>query len=143
MRALQSLCMGQEAIVYFDGSCRGNPGPAGYGVVLHLEDQEFTAKDSIGEATNNRAEYRGLIAGLELARQNDVDHLIVRGDSELIINQMTGRYNVNDTKLRELHAEARELAKEFSQITYNSVDREEVDLADKLAREASKNRNTS
>ena len=133
--------MEKEAVVYFDGACKGNPGSAGYGVVLHLDDEEITAKDSIGDATNNRAEYKGLIAGLELAKQNGVTHLIAKGDSELIIRQMTGEYDVNNSRLRELHAEAREIAKAFTQIEYEEVDREDVEIPDKLASEACESNN--
>lgn len=135
--------MEKEAVVYFDGACKGNPGSAGYGVVLHLDDEEIIAKDSIGDATNNRAEYRGLIAGLELAKQNGVTHLIAKGDSRLIIRQMTGEYDVNDFRLQALHAEAREIAKEFTQIEYEEVEREDVEITDEFASDACQTQNSS
>ena len=115
-----------------------NPGPAGYGVALHLDDEVITAKGSIGYSTNNRAEYEGLKAGLEVARQNGVTHLNAKGNSQLIIRQMTGEYDVNVPQLQTLHAEAKEIAEEFTQIEYEEAEGEE-EIPDELAREACEN----
>lgn len=81
---------GRTTELEFDGACSGNPGPAGYGILLDLGAEEVTDNGYIGEATNNRAEYIGLITGLQLAREYDVSSLVVRGDSQLVIRQMTG-----------------------------------------------------
>ena len=131
--------MEKKAVVYFHGACKDNPGSGGYGVVLHLDDEEITAKGSIGFATNNRAEYNGLIAGLEVARQNGVTHLIAKGNSQLIIRQMTGEFDVNEPQLQALHAVAKEIAEEFTQIEYEEARGEDLEIPIKLAREACEN----
>ncbi|QLD89197.1 ribonuclease HI family protein [Natronomonas salina] len=123
-----------KAVLEIDGACSGNPGPAGYGVVLQVNDETYTESDSIGPATNNRAEYRGLIAGLGLARDKGVDHLTVKSDSELLIRQMNGEYRVRDTYLRALRQEATKLALEFETIVFEWVSREELGRAHELAR---------
>lgn len=131
--------MEKKAVVYFHGVCKANPGSGGYGVVLHLNDEEITAKGSIGSATNNRAEYSGLIAGLKVARQNGVTHLIAKGNSRLIIRQMTGEYDVNNPELQAFHAEAKEIANEFAQIEYEEARGEDLEIPNELAREACEN----
>lgn len=123
-----------KAVLEIDGACSGNPGPAGYGLVLYVNDDTYTENDSIGTATNNRAEYRGLVAGLDLARDKGVDHLTVKSDSQLLTRQMTGEYRVKDTHLRALHQEASELAHEFETIVFEWVPREGLGRADELAR---------
>ena len=92
--------------------------------------------DTIGVATNNVAEYSGLIAGLESALERDVTELEVVSDSELLVKQMRGEYKVKNELLRELVAEADALARRLSKVTYTAVRREHNELADTLVNEA-------
>jgi ribonuclease H / adenosylcobalamin/alpha-ribazole phosphatase len=121
-----------------DGGARGNPGPAAYGYVLEAEDG--TVLDAHGEpigiATNNVAEYRGLIAGLEKALVLGVGELEVVSDSELVVKQMRGEYKVKNEALRELWREATDLARRFDRISYTAVRRAHNELADRLVNEA-------
>ncbi len=121
-----------------DGGARGNPGPAAYGYVLEAEDGTVLAAEGegIGVATNNVAEYRALIAGLERARELAVDDLEVVSDSELLVRQMTGVYKVKNAALQELQARAARLARSFPRIRYTAVRREQNELADRLVNEA-------
>ena len=125
-------------VAYIDGGARGNPGPAGYGVRIEQSDgtlvQEF--HESIGVATNNVAEYRGLIAALEWARAHDCDALHVRSDSLLLVEQMRGNYKVKNAGLQPLYARARLLAHEISRVTFEHVGRELNAHADRLANAA-------
>src|SRR3954452_11233957 len=121
-----------------DGGARGNPGPAAYGFVL--EDSEGTVLEAhgeaIGTATNNVAEYRALLAGLERAAELGVDELEVVSDSELMVKQMRGEYRVKNEALRELSLEAARLARQVGDVTYTAVRREHNELADRLVNEA-------
>jgi ribonuclease H / adenosylcobalamin/alpha-ribazole phosphatase len=121
-----------------DGGSRGNPGPAAYGYVLEAEDG--TVLDARGEpmgiATNNVAEYRGLVAGLTKAAELGIDELEVVSDSELLVRQMMGVYRVKNAALKELSAEAGRLARRIGRVTYSSVPREHNELADRLVNEA-------
>jgi ribonuclease HI len=121
-----------------DGGSRGNPGPAAYGYVLESEDSHVLAArgETIGVATNNVAEYRGLIAGLAKAVEVGVDELEVVSDSELLVNQMRGDYKVKNETLRELVAEASALADRLGKVRYTAVRREHNDLADRLVNDA-------
>jgi ribonuclease H / adenosylcobalamin/alpha-ribazole phosphatase len=121
-----------------DGGARGNPGPAAYGYVLETADGTVldARGQAIGVATNNVAEYRGLLAGLESALERGVDELEVVSDSELLVKQMRGEYKVKNETLRELVAEARALADRLEDVTYTAVRREHNDLADALVNEA-------
>ena len=92
--------------------------------------------DTIGVATNNVAEYSGLIAGLESALERDVTELEVVSDSELLVKQMRGEYKVKNETLRELVADADALARRLSKVTYTAVRREHNELADTLVNEA-------
>ena len=122
-------------VAYIDGGARGNPGPAGFGV--RIEDkggalvEEFC--ESIGVATNNVAEYRGLLAALEWARAHGVRKLRVRSDSLLLVQQMLGNYKVKNPGLQPLHAKARLLAHEIGQVSFEHVRRESNAHADRLA----------
>jgi ribonuclease HI len=123
---------------YIDGGARGNPGPAGFGV--RIEDaggalvEEF--HESIGVATNNVAEYRGLLAALEWARANGHRALLVRSDSLLLVQQMRGIYKVKHPGLQPLHAKARLLAHEIGRVTFEHVGRALNAHADRLANAA-------
>jgi ribonuclease HI len=121
-----------------DGGARGNPGPAAYGFVLEAEDGTVLAAEgaAIGVATNNVAEYRALIAGLERARELGVREVEVISDSELLVKQMRGEYRVKNEALRGLSAEAGRLAGTIGRVSYRAVRREHNELADRLVNEA-------
>jgi len=118
----------------FDGGSRGNPGPAGIGVVIRAGDGTplFTLGRCIGRATNNVAEYRALITALEKARDLGARKILIRGDSELIIKQMRGIYRVKHPDMRTLHDEAQALLRHFEQATIEHNLRHKNELADKL-----------
>jgi ribonuclease HI len=125
-------------VAYIDGGARGNPGPAGFGVRIEAPDgrliEEFS--ESIGTATNNVAEYRGLLAALAWARAHAAKAVRVRSDSLLLVQQMLGRYKVKHPNLQPLHANARELAVEIGDVTFEHVRRESNAHADRLANKA-------
>ncbi len=120
---------------YTDGGARGNPGPAGYGV--QIVDDEGTVRaelyEPLGQATNNVAEYRGLLAALSWAVANDASPLRVRMDSELIVKQMLGVYKVKHPGLQPLHAEARALVRQLGRVVFEHVRREQNREADRLS----------
>jgi ribonuclease H / adenosylcobalamin/alpha-ribazole phosphatase len=121
-----------------DGGARGNPGPAAFAYVLETDDGTVLAAhgETIGVATNNVAEYRALVAGLEKAAEVGVDELEVVSDSELLVKQMRGEYRVKNEALRELSEEAGRLARKVGRVTYTAVRREHNELADRLVNEA-------
>jgi ribonuclease H / adenosylcobalamin/alpha-ribazole phosphatase len=121
-----------------DGGARGNPGPAAFGYVLEADDGTVLAAhgERIGVATNNVAEYRALIAGLEKALELGLDEVEVVSDSELLVKQMTGEYRVKNEALKELSHEAGRLARRIGDVSYTAVRREHNELADKLVNEA-------
>jgi ribonuclease H / adenosylcobalamin/alpha-ribazole phosphatase len=128
-----------KVLVEADGGSRGNPGPAGYGSVVWSADRSIVlaeSKQSIGQATNNVAEYRGLIAGLEEAAKLHAAEVAVSMDSKLVVEQMSGRWKVKHPDLAELHAQARALAQRFERVTYTWIPRAENSHADRLANEA-------
>ena len=111
-----------EVVVEVDGGSRGNPGPAGYGAVVFSADRSAVlaeAKQSIGRATNNVAEYQGLIAGLDAAAELGATDVAVWMDSKLVVEQMSGRWKVKHPDLIELHAQARQAAARFDRISYD------------------------
>jgi ribonuclease HI len=120
------------------GGARGNPGPAAYGYVLEADDGAVLAAhgEAIGTATNNVAEYRALVAGLEKALELGVDDLEVISDSELLVKQMRGEYRIKNAALRDLASEAGGLAGRLRSVTYKAVRREHNELADRLVNEA-------
>ncbi len=122
-----------------DGGSRGNPGPAGYGAVVFdaaTGDVLAELAEAIGVATNNVAEYRGLIAGLRAALDLGADGVDVRMDSKLVVEQMAGRWQVKHPSMRPLAAEARALAARFTDITYSWIPRAQNAHADRLANAA-------
>jgi probable phosphoglycerate mutase len=127
-----------KAKLFTDGGARGNPGPAAYGFVIEAEDGTVLAAEgaAIGVATNNVAEYRALIAGLERAVELAVPEIEVVSDSELLVKQMTGEYRVKNEALRELSLEAARLARQLGKVSYTAVRREHNELADRLVNEA-------
>ena len=125
-------------VAYIDGGARGNPGPAGYGVRIEHEDNTLVEEfgESIGVATNNVAEYRGLLAALEWTRAHGHQGLHVRSDSLLLVQQMLGNFKVKNAGLQPLHARARLLAHEIGRVTFEHVRREANAHADRLANTA-------
>ncbi|HYE85308.1 MAG TPA: ribonuclease HI family protein [Vicinamibacterales bacterium] len=120
---------------YFDGGARSNPGPAGYGVhiVDDLGNVLAELHGSLGIATNNVAEYSGLIAALQWAIDHNVTELTVKGDSLLIIEQMRGNYKVKNEGLRPLHMKARMLVMQIGNVVFQHVPREQNKDADRLS----------
>ena len=128
---------GGHAYVYFDGASRGNPGPAAVGWVIVTSDGiAAEGGETIGRATNNQAEYEALIRALRAARDYGFDSVEVKGDSQLIVKQVTGAWNANDPELRERRVTVRELLAGFDDWQLSHVPREINERADKLANEA-------
>jgi ribonuclease HI len=120
-----------------DGGSRGNPGPAGYGVHIEREDGTIAElKKSLGLATNNVAEYSGLIAALRWAAAHGISKLHIRADSELLVKQMRGEYRVKSPGLQPLYEQARALTRQIGDVTFEHVRREFNRDADRLANEA-------
>jgi ribonuclease HI len=121
-----------------DGGARGNPGPAAYGYVIETEDGHVLAAhgEAIGHATNNVAEYSGLVAGLAKAAELGVSDLEVVSDSELLVKQMQGEYRVKNEALKALWEEANDLERRFTKVRYTAVRRAHNELADQLVNEA-------
>ncbi|HZZ41870.1 MAG TPA: ribonuclease HI family protein [Tepidisphaeraceae bacterium] len=119
----------------FDGGSRGNPGPAGVGVVVRAADGTavVTLGRFIGRASNNVAEYTALITALQEAKKIGAKSIVVRGDSELIIKQMRGEYRVKSPDLIPLYEEAQHLYHQFNHATITHNLRHKNELADKLA----------
>ena len=130
--------MDETLTLQFDGGSRGNPGPAGIGVVVAAADGTplVTLGRFIGRATNNVAEYRALITALQEAKKLGATKVVVRGDSELVIKQMRGEYRVKNPDMKVLYDEAQAILRTFAsaQITHNLRDKNE--LADALANRA-------
>ena len=120
---------------YFDGGARGNPGPAGFGVYIVGDEGEVLAElaEGIGVATNNVAEYRGLLAALQWAVDHGVTALHVRGDSLLLVQQMRGVYRVKHEGLLPLYREARHLCARIGQVSFEHIPRERNKDADRLS----------
>jgi ribonuclease HI len=118
-----------------DGASRGNPGPAGAGAQITGPDGSVLAEvaEGLGETTNNVAEYTAVIRGLERALELGATDVLLRSDSQLLINQLTGRYRVKTSHLQPLHRRVRELAARFETIEYEHVRRERNTEADRLA----------
>ncbi|HEX2294569.1 MAG TPA: reverse transcriptase-like protein [Actinomycetota bacterium] len=124
-----------KAILRADGGARGNPGPAGIGVVLEDLDGNAIGEIArgIGVATNNVAEYTALIEGLKLAQAKGVTEIDVRMDSKLIVNQVLGEWKIKNDALRQLAARAERLLRTFERKSLTYVPREQNAAADKLA----------
>jgi ribonuclease HI len=126
---------GGAALVYCDGASRGNPGPAGIGMVIATPggDEVLAWGESIGRATNNVAEYRAVIAGLEKALALRVRSVHLLTDSELLVRQLNGEYQVKSAGLKPLHAEVQELLARFGGARVGHIPRAENARADALA----------
>jgi ribonuclease HI len=124
-----------RAILHTDGGARGNPGPAGIGVVMKDESGQVIGEiaQGIGRATNNVAEYKALVAGLELALNHGVTNIEIFSDSELVVSQLKGEWKIKSDSLRRLAVDARRLMNKFASSSIAHVPREENADADKLA----------
>ena len=120
---------------YFDGGARSNPGPAGYGVYIVDDGGNVLAElsGSLGNTTNNIAEYNGLIAALQWAADRNMTQLAIKGDSQLIIEQMRGNYKVKNEGLKPLYLKARALVMQIGNVTFEHVRREHNKEADRLS----------
>ena len=126
-------------VLHSDGAARGNPGPAAIGAVLFAPgklEPVAVVSEAIGRATNNEAEYRALLAGLEAALGAGVTRLVVRLDSELLVHQATGSYRVKAPGLKPLYERLRVLMRRFESISFEHVPRERNVIADELANAA-------
>ena len=127
--------MTQKLTVNIDGGARGNPGPAGWGAVVSTPDGARVAElhGGIPHATNNVAEYSGLVAALTWCETNGASDVLVRSDSLLLVQQMKGVYKVKNEGLRALYGQARLIASRIGHVTYEHVRREYNKDADRLA----------
>ena len=125
-------------VAYADGASRGNPGPAAFGCVYTLEDGEPLCGEAatLGETTNNVAEYRGCIAALSRLKSWGLARAIVRLDSELVVKQLNGQYKVRQPHLKPLVAEALGLRRAFTEVRIEHVPRKQNAIADGLANAA-------
>jgi ribonuclease HI len=125
-------------IAYIDGGARGNPGPAGYGVYIQAADGSMIEElyGALGTATNNVAEYNGLLAALRWAIDHGERDVLIRADSELVVKQMRGEYRVKNEALRSLSLEAARLARQIGNVRFTHVRRAHNELADRLVNEA-------
>ena len=127
-----------KLVVHVDGGSRGNPGPAAAAAVVSTPDGDVVdeAAQTLGRATNNVAEYRGLLLGLELAAALGADEVEVINDSELIAHQVNGRYKVKHADMKPLHAAALEALRQFERWTVRPVPRAQNADADALVNQA-------
>lgn len=123
--------------LWTDGGARGNPGPAAIGVVLQEGGRELKAfGHTIGETTNNQAEYAALAAGMSRAKALGATHLTCHLDSELVVAQLTGRYRIKDAGMKAAAARVQALEPEFASVIYVAVPREQNRHADRLVNQA-------
>jgi ribonuclease HI len=127
-----------KLVVNVDGGARGNPGPAAIGAVVQDGDGNVLEErgERIGPATNNVAEYRALLLGIERAAELGASELELVGDSELIVRQVKGEYKVKDATMRELHGQVKEALRPFPSWTIRHVRREQNADADRLVNAA-------
>ena len=125
----------KRAVAFIDGGSRGNPGPAGFGVRIEDEEGRVVAeiRGALGVATNNVAEYRGLLAALTHLAAHEFRVVRIRSDSELLVKQMRGEYRVRHPNLLPLHRQARELVSSLERVTFEHIPREANTEADRLA----------
>ena len=129
----------KDAVLLFDGGSRGNPGPSGCGfVIMNSDETEIIAKGSefLGKNTNNYAEYMGVILGMKRALELDINNLVIKGDSQLVIKQLLKEYSVRSPNLIPLYSIASKLVLQFNEVGFNHIKRKLNVLADKLANEA-------
>ena len=125
-------------VIHCDGGSRGNPGPAGIGVVIADDQGELIDEigERIGDTTNNVAEYRAVIRGLERAVELEAEFVALIGDSELVAKQITGEYKVKHQDMKPLHAEVKALLGELADWEISTVPRAQNSHADRLVNEA-------
>lgn len=127
--------MAETVSVYSDGASRGNPGDAAYAFVV-VQDDAIVDRDTgyLGEATNNQAEYHAVINALEHLMDTDVDQIAFHSDSQLIVNQLNGAWDVNDPQLRDLYERAQDRRDAFETVTFTHLPREHeyITVADRL-----------
>lgn len=137
-----NFIMNRSITIYFDGCSKGNPGPAGSGVIIKYENlnesNDVSLCEYVGNTTNNVAEYKGLILGLKYLKENlNFKYLTIKGDSMLVIHHMTGKYKVKSPNLLPLYNEAKELIEHIKnknvEILFLYIPREENKEADYLA----------
>lgn len=126
----------ETAIITFDGGARGNPGPAAIGYTIEVDGQVVEGSERIGKATNNEAEYHALIGALEEAHQRGCTVVETKGDSELIVKQVRGEYDVNARNLQSLYQQVQQLIQSFERFEIDHVGREENVDADRLVNQA-------
>lgn len=128
----------KEVTVYIDGACRGNPGPMGAGVVVRDKAGIILSRrsKSLGQGTNNRAEYHALIMGLKEAARLGATKVQILTDSALLANQMTSSYRIKDKTLGLMASEALKLMRAFKEVSFKAIPRSENGLADDLAKTA-------
>lgn len=127
---------GVHAEVWFDGACSGNPGPMGGGAVIRMDGKDEAISKALGNGTNNEAEYGGLIAGLGAALRRGATSVTVRGDSQLVLRQLEGKYQVKAVNLRPYYEQAKGLLARFERVELIWVRRDENAGADAAARRA-------
>lgn len=126
-------------LIHIDGGARGNPGPAGAGVLVRAGEDGtvlFEGGFFLGRATNNVAEYHALLEALSVAASLNGQEVEICSDSELLVRQMTGQYRVRNENLRELFGRSEQLCRKFRRCTFRHVGREENKAADRLANQA-------
>jgi ribonuclease HI len=133
--------MTRRFVVYTDGASRGNPGPASIGAAIYFDGPEgleeiASVSEPVGVTTNNVAEYKAVVAGLELVAEFEPDEVLVRADSQLLVRQLDGRYRVKSQNLKPLYAEVRRLVDRLPRVRFEHVRRESNRRADGLANEA-------
>lgn len=132
--------MSDKLIIYTDGGARGNPGPAAIGIAIYTiantHEPIKTYGKYLGETTNNQAEYRALLAGLEFARKLGAKEVTCFMDSELVVKQLTGQYKIKEAGLKDLAMEAIRLKNSFDLVEFKHIPREKNKLADQLVNEA-------
>ncbi len=130
--------MNKKVTIYTDGGARGNPGPAGIGVVIFNEKEEIIGqyKKYIGETTNNQAEYQAVVLGLEEAKKLKVEEVELRMDSELVCSQINGVYKIKNQAFQDSFIKIYNLKQSFKNITFMYIPREKNKLADSLANQA-------
>ncbi len=129
-----------ELFIYVDGASSGNPGPAGIGVAIYNQNKDLIDKisESIGNATNNVAEYMAMMKALKYALSKNTKNVTIFSDSELVVKQLNGEYLIKNTALKDLVFKIAKLIEKFSKVKIIHVPREKNELANKLATQATK-----
>jgi ribonuclease HI len=129
--------LAERVVIHVDGGARGNPGPAAIAAIVASPEGELLERrgEAIGRATNNVAEYKALLLGIELARSLGASEIELIGDSELVVRQVKGEYRVKEEGLRELHRQVREALEDFQRWSIRHVRRAENAQADALVNE--------